>query len=688
MVLEHFEVTAEQYAVVFTANTTHALQIVADSFSFGEKLSLDVYIGVASAGTGPTFAYLRDSHNSVVGMREIVKTKVTKSFLECFNFELVVFYIRNLGACHTSAIFQVDNIFIVDNLEEQLFTHGGRGLFAMTAMSNFCGRKYDLSIIDTLQNKGWSVCLDAAALVSSSPLSLEEIRPHFMAISFYKMFGYPTGLGALLIRRQLRTTLDAVSYLTPRTFAGGTVSQILVDELHSVVRENIEERLEYGTLNYYAICALAKGFSDLKRYGGIQAIHEKTMRIARAAYERLKTKVHWNGKPAVVIYGWLDTSQQGPIVTFNVLRDDGSYVGYSEVEKMTALFGIELRTGCFCNSGACQTYLNISNKQLLDYYEEGKRCGDEKDLIEGRPTGAIRISFGRQSVDEDVTILVQMIDYCFLGVQPSSDINFPVAIDCYSARISRLIVYPVKSCRGIVLKKSYLTKTGLRYDRIFMVESCGTVLTQKREPKMCKLLTKLDESAGMLVLSSTEDPTFSIRVSLFDGNEPSQARIVCVNNIQTSECALEATTWLTSFLKLPDCKLRRVQQYSNKSLSNEAPYLVVNEASIKTLADAIGISTSEAVHRFRPNLVIRGIPPFIEDTAKYIIIDNFRFEVIKKCTRCEMICVNPATGAKEPQLIVALRNFRGKQKMTFGIYAKQIGEEAGVIYENSNVHFE
>ncbi|KAK6759843.1 hypothetical protein RB195_021420 [Necator americanus] len=68
-------------------------------------------------------------------------------------------------------------------------------------MSNFCGRKYDLNVIEDLQQQGWSVCLDAAALVSSSPLLLSEIRPHFMAISFYKMFGFPTGLGALLIRR-------------------------------------------------------------------------------------------------------------------------------------------------------------------------------------------------------------------------------------------------------------------------------------------------------------------------------------------------------------------------------------------------------------------------------------------------------------------------------------------------------
>ncbi|VDK43821.1 unnamed protein product, partial [Cylicostephanus goldi] len=75
MVLEHFDVTPEDYAVVFTANATHALQIVADSYIFGEKTTPTVQIGSSAKNTGPTFAYLRDSHNSLVGMREIVKEK-------------------------------------------------------------------------------------------------------------------------------------------------------------------------------------------------------------------------------------------------------------------------------------------------------------------------------------------------------------------------------------------------------------------------------------------------------------------------------------------------------------------------------------------------------------------------------------------------------------------------------------
>ncbi|RCN25916.1 MOSC domain protein, partial [Ancylostoma caninum] len=167
----------------------------------------------------------------------------------------------------------------------------------------------------------------------------------------------------------------------------------------------------------------------------------------------------------------------------------------------------------------------------------------------------------------------------------------------------------------------------------------------------------------MLSLYNADDPLSFVKLSLTTSEKSLQSGVVCQSNVQTSECAASASAWVTTFLGLPECRLRRVAQDSSKSLSNEAPYLVVNEASIKILADVVGLTIKETIDRFRPNLVVRGIPPFLEDTAKYMFIDGFRFEVIKKCTRCEMICVNPVTGVKEPQLIVALRDFRQRERV-------------------------
>lgn len=47
------------------------------------------------------------------------------------------------------------------------------------------------------------------------------------------------------------------------------------------------------------------------------------------------------------------------MVTFNVRRGSGEWVGYSEVEQAAMLEGVHIRTGLFCNPGAGERYLGI-----------------------------------------------------------------------------------------------------------------------------------------------------------------------------------------------------------------------------------------------------------------------------------------------------------------------------------------
>ena len=115
-------------------------------------------------------------------------------------------------------------------------TEGGApvyNLFAYPAMSNVSGTKYPLEWINNIHSgsvhfkgcsaqsltKGeWLVVLDAAAYVGTNHLDLSRYRADFVTLSFYKMFGYPTGLGALLVRR------DRAGLLCGRYFGGGTVN--------------------------------------------------------------------------------------------------------------------------------------------------------------------------------------------------------------------------------------------------------------------------------------------------------------------------------------------------------------------------------------------------------------------------------------------------------------------------------
>lgn len=63
---------------------------------------------------------------------------------------------------------------------------------------------------------GYHTLLDAAALAPTSLVSLMDTPVDAMAVSFYKMFGYPTGVGALVVKKSF------LAQLRRPWFAGGT----------------------------------------------------------------------------------------------------------------------------------------------------------------------------------------------------------------------------------------------------------------------------------------------------------------------------------------------------------------------------------------------------------------------------------------------------------------------------------
>lgn len=56
------------------------------------------------------------------------------------------------------------------------------------------------------------VVLDAAAYAATHALDLAAVQPDFVPVSFYKLLGYPTGLGALLVRKEAARQLNKVYF--------------------------------------------------------------------------------------------------------------------------------------------------------------------------------------------------------------------------------------------------------------------------------------------------------------------------------------------------------------------------------------------------------------------------------------------------------------------------------------------
>ena len=120
--------------------------------------------------------------------------------------------------------------------------------------------KHPLPLIERARERGWRVLLDAAAFAPTNRLDLKAAKPDFVVVSFYKMFGYPTGVGCLIVRNE---TLAA---LKRPWFAGGTVNFASVHGRRRVLAPR-EAGFEDGTLNFLSIPAVESGLRRLEAIG-------------------------------------------------------------------------------------------------------------------------------------------------------------------------------------------------------------------------------------------------------------------------------------------------------------------------------------------------------------------------------------------------------------------------------------
>jgi molybdenum cofactor sulfurtransferase len=267
-------------------------------------------------------------------------------------------------------------------------------LLALPAECNFSGAKAPWGLVGQVPRRSRDgrrrvhVLLDAAKHVSTSPLDLSALGGEgggcvdMVCLSFYKMFGYPTGLGCLLLRREVAARMGGKAY-----FGGGTVLAALAGSRFHRLRPEPSQRLADGTENFLGIVSLAPGLARLRALG-MGRIEAHVFALTRFMHDQLAGLRHFNGAPVVELYGPPPTGPhlRGPVLAFNLRRPQGEYVGYAEVEKLAGLYRIQLRTGCFCNPGACQVALGLSDDDVKEQLEAGHVCWDDHDLFDGGPS--------------------------------------------------------------------------------------------------------------------------------------------------------------------------------------------------------------------------------------------------------------------------------------------------------------
>ncbi|RYQ85529.1 hypothetical protein Ahy_B10g105095 isoform C [Arachis hypogaea] len=350
-------------------------------------------------------------------------------------------------------------------------------LFAFPSECNFSGLRFDLDLVKIIKehssrdlgissvckNGQWMVLIDAAKGCATMPPDLSKYPADFVSISFYKLFGYPTGLGALIVRN------DSAKLLKKTYFSGGTVAASIADIDFIKRREGIEELFEDGTVSFLSIASVRHGFKILRSLTA-SAISRHTKSLALYTRKMLLALRHHNGSNVCILYGHQSSMElcyeMGPIVSFNLKRPDGSWYGYREVEKLASLSGIQLRTGCFCNPGACAKYLGLSHLDLLSNTEAGHVCWDDHDVINGKPTGAVRVSFGYMSTYEEAKKFIDFVASSFVSSQ--NDIchgNQLEGIEKGSpdtgCHLKSITIYPIKSCGGFCSRSWPLSKNAL-----------------------------------------------------------------------------------------------------------------------------------------------------------------------------------------------------------------------------------
>lgn len=682
--LHFFHADPEHFDLVFTANATAGIKLVMEA--------------LREQDGGFWYGYHMDSHTSLAGVREAASEH------SCFETDEEV------------------ERWVDDNRAGAI---GKTRLFAYPAQSNMNGRRLPLSWPQFFRQRSGNrtyTLLDAAAYASTSPLDLSDavVAPDFTALSLYKIFGFPD-LGALIVRKDAAHVFQKRRY-----FGGGTVDMVvcLKEQWHAKKSGHLHEQLEDGTLPIHSILALKSAMeTHAELFGTLERVSQHTAMLAEKLYDGLAALKHGNGENAVRVYkdvrsDYRDRSTQGPIVAFNLRDSRGQWVSNTEVEKLATVKNVHLRTGGLCNPGGIASSLNLSPWEMRENFSAGHRCGGENDVLNGKPTGMIRVSFGAMSTLSDVERFSSFIDDFFVdkNAEPPRTPS-PVAISgpgCSNLHIESLTVYPIKSCAGCQVPANMdweIRSEGLAWDREWCIVHQGTsaALSQKRYPRMALIRPTLDFKSGRLRIGlARSDREVSVPLSLdptylADRDWRSSSATVCGDAVQARwYTSTEVTNFLTQALGVP-CTLARFPRFSGSRhskahlrsphqgcdgvrmpilLSNESPILTISRSSLNRLNEQIKAKGGKAAHQsvFRANIIVAESPllspgqerPWAEDGWESMQMGDDKGPVLDflgGCRRCQMVCVDQETAEKNEEPFVTLaktRRFGGR--VLFGVH--------------------
>lgn len=303
--LAFFNADPEHFDLIFTANATAAIKLVMDCLSDHSQRAASWY------------SYHADSHTSLVGVRETAGG-ISRCFMSDEEFDDWIDVRQSQESKE-------------HKLQEPSPQEGIR-LFAYPAQSNMNGRRLPLGWSGSIRSSNTPssqlfTLLDAAAYVTTAQLDLSDPdnAPDFIALSFYKIIGFPD-LGALIVRKASSHVLRERRY-----FGGGTVDMVIngtdtgtnTGAWHAKKSTSLHEMLEDGTPAFHSILALSLALKAHRRiFGSMEDVSKHTCNLITVLHQNMSSLSHANGLPLCKIYEmspsrYGNSKHQGPTIAFN-----------------------------------------------------------------------------------------------------------------------------------------------------------------------------------------------------------------------------------------------------------------------------------------------------------------------------------------------------------------------------------
>jgi len=232
-------------------------------------------------------------------------------------------------------------------------------------------------------------------------------------------------------------------------------------------------------------------------------------------------------------------------------------------------------------------------------------------------------------------------------------------------RVNQLLVYPIKSCRGVEVDRAMVGATGFELDRRWMVVGDdGRFLSQREHHRLALVRVQLDEDRLRLDAPGLS----SLAVAFEEGVGPTSRVQVWDDECSAVTEGEDAARWFSEHL---GCSARLVRMASDDarplgsstaqpgdhvSFADGFPFLLLSKASLDGLNRRLSLPVP--MDRFRPNIVIDGCEAHAEDGWHRVRIGEVEFRVAKPCARCVVTTVDQATGERKREPLRTLSTYR------------------------------